>query len=42
LITNYDSVTGVVSALIANNVINAITQQVGSFTLAFVAPLSAK
>jgi ATP/ADP translocase len=35
-------VTGIVSALIANNVINAITQQVGSFTLAFVAPLSAK
>jgi hypothetical protein len=32
----------VVAALVANNIINAITQQVGSFTLAFVAPLSAE
>jgi hypothetical protein len=35
-------VTCVVAALIANYIINAISEQIGSFTLAFVAPLSAK
>jgi hypothetical protein len=32
----------VIAALIANYIINAIAQQIGGFTLAFVAPLSAK
>jgi hypothetical protein len=32
----------VIATLITNYVINAIAQQIGSFTLAFVAPLSAK
>jgi hypothetical protein len=42
LITDNNCVPCIIAALVANNVINAITQQVGSFTLAFVAPLSAK
>jgi hypothetical protein len=42
LITNYNGVTCVVSALIADNVINTISQDIGGFTLAFVAPLSSK
>jgi hypothetical protein len=34
--------SGVVSTLIANYVINAIAQQIGSFTLALIAPLSSQ
>jgi ATP/ADP translocase len=35
-------VTGVVAALIANYIINAIAEQIGSFTLALIAPLSSQ
>jgi hypothetical protein len=35
-------VTRIVSALITNNIINAVTENIRGFTLAFVAPLSAK
>jgi hypothetical protein len=42
LISDDNCVSCVVAALIANNIINAITEQIGGFTLAFVAPLSAK
>jgi ATP/ADP translocase len=35
-------VTGVVATLIANYIINAITEQIGSFTLALIAPLSSQ
>jgi hypothetical protein len=31
--------TGVVATLIANNIINAVTEQIGSFSLALIAPL---
>jgi uncharacterized membrane protein YeaQ/YmgE (transglycosylase-associated protein family) len=42
LITNYNCVAGIVPALIANNIINAIAKKVGSFTFAFIAPLRTK
>jgi hypothetical protein len=42
LISDDNCVSCVVAALVANNIINAIAEQIGSFTLAFVAPLSAK
>jgi hypothetical protein len=35
-------VAGVVSTLIADYIINAIAQQIGSFTLALIAPLSSQ
>jgi hypothetical protein len=39
-ITDNNSVTRVVSTLIANAVINSTAEQIGRLTLAFVSPLS--
>jgi ATP/ADP translocase len=42
LIANYNCVTGIVSTLIAHNIINTIPKQVGSFAFALIAPLRTK
>jgi hypothetical protein len=42
LITDNHGVARVIAALIADNVINAVTENICGFTLAFVAPLSSK
>ena len=39
LVANHDGVAGVVTTLVANHVINAVTQKIGCFTFALVAPL---
>jgi hypothetical protein len=42
LITDNYGVARVVAALISNNIINAVTENICGFTLAFVAPLSSE
>jgi hypothetical protein len=42
LIADNYGVARVVATLIANNIINAVTQNICGFTLAFVAPLSSE
>jgi hypothetical protein len=42
LISDNHGVARVVAALIANDIINAVTENICGFTLAFVAPLSSE
>jgi hypothetical protein len=42
LIANNNSVSSVIATLIAHYIINAIAKDVGSFTLALIAPLSSQ
>jgi hypothetical protein len=42
LVTDDDGVTGVVPALVANDVIDALTEEIGGFPFALVPPLSSK
>jgi hypothetical protein len=42
LITNYNGVAGVITALIADYIFNFIAEDICGFTLAFIAPLSTK
>jgi hypothetical protein len=42
LIANNNSVPCIIATLIAHYIINAITEDVGGFTLALIAPLSSQ
>lgn len=42
LVTDDHRVSGVVSALVSNNVINSISQEIRCFSFSFIAPLGAK
>ena len=42
LVTDYNGVAGVIAALVTNDIVNAIAENIGRFALALVAPLSSK
>jgi hypothetical protein len=42
LVTDDDRMSGVIAALVAHDIVDTITQDIGGFAFAFIAPLGTK